>query len=48
MAPDLLCYKTYDTPKTAFERVVASKYVLKQSKGRLKKQYQALDPFKLK
>lgn len=41
-------YKKYDTPKTPFQRLIASEHVSKEDKDTLRKKHQALDPFKLK
>jgi hypothetical protein len=41
-------YKTYDTPKTPYQRLRDDKHVSEKSKKALQKQHQSLDPFKLR
>ena len=41
-------YKKYETPKTPYQRLVESPHLSEESKSTLKKQHQALDPFKLR
>lgn len=40
--------KRYDKPKTPYQRVLESKYVLASDKRKLKEQFEGLNPFKLR
>jgi hypothetical protein len=40
--------KTYDTPKTPYQRAWESPHIPKEAKQRLRKQYQTLNPAELK
>jgi hypothetical protein len=41
-------YKTYDKPKTPYQRLLEAEQVSEDSKDTLQKQHQSLDPFKLR
>jgi hypothetical protein len=40
--------KKYETPRTPYQRIIESPHISEKNKGALRKQHQALDPFKLK
>jgi hypothetical protein len=41
-------YKIHDKPQTPYERVLASNYIPEENKLKLKKMYEAQNPFELK
>lgn len=41
-------YKKYETPRTPYQRIIESLHISEKNKDTLRKQHQALDPFKLR